>query len=157
MTYTLGDGDLWNSCWELLEDEEKIEARATMRREALASHEKGRDLSEAEITERAAKMVLGPGGNLLYTFGHDNTYYDIWDILSDEEQHEARLQIQTSSFTTRGAGSLTTTESVRLTAQYICTEKLNVDPSAAGMEAPLQVRTTKSIRRERMREGTVST
>ena len=38
-------------------------------------------------------MGLGPGGSSLYRLGNGETYYDIWDILNDVEQHDARLQI----------------------------------------------------------------
>ena len=71
MTYRLGGGPLWYSCWELLEDEEKIEARAAMRR----AKKEGADLGQAESTERAVKMDLGPGGDTLYRLGHGDTYY----------------------------------------------------------------------------------
>jgi hypothetical protein len=108
MTYRLAGGPLWNSCWQLLDEEEKVEVRATMRREALAAckkgaeeslevearatmreealavKEKGADVSKAEVTERAAKMGLGPNGRLLYTFGHGNLYYPVWHLLSSE-------------------------------------------------------------------------
>ena len=71
MTYRLGGGPLWYSFWELLEDEEKIEARAAMRR----AKKEGADLGQAESTERAVKMDLGPGGDTLYRLGHGDTYY----------------------------------------------------------------------------------
>ena len=72
-------------------------------------------------------MGLGPGGSSLYRLGNGETYYDIWDILNDVEQHDARLQIQASAFTTRGVGSLTKAESASLAAEYICAAKMNAD------------------------------
>ena len=127
VTYRLGGGALWNSSWEFLEDEEKIEVRTTMHRETLVVSQKGRDLCKAELTKCATKMGLGPGGNALYIFGHGNTYYDIWDTLSDPEQHETRLKMQAISFTTCWAGSITTTESVSIGAQYICAAEMHTD------------------------------
>ena len=62
-------------------------------------------------------MVLGPNGHQLYKFGHGSMYYDIWDMLTDVEQDEARLQMKAISFTTIGAGSLTKAENASLAAQ----------------------------------------
>ena len=98
-----------------------------MRRNALTVRKKGQDKTRAEITECATKMGLGPNGANVYRFGHGNVFYDIWELLSDEEQHQARLQIQASSFTTCGACSLTTAERVSVDAQYICAEKMNAE------------------------------
>ena len=50
-------------------------------------------------------------------------YYPIWDLLNDEEQDEARLQMQTNLTATRGRSSVTETDS--LDAAYICAEKMN--------------------------------
>ena len=72
-------------------------------------------------------MGLGPGGSSLYRLGNGETYYDIWDILNDAEQHDARLQIQATAFTARGEGSLTKAESASLAAQYICAAEMNAD------------------------------
>jgi hypothetical protein len=84
MTYRLTGEWLFYSCWELLDQDEKVEARATMREEALTMKEKGADVSKTEVTERAAKMGLGPNGRLMYTFGHGNLYDPIWHLLSSE-------------------------------------------------------------------------
>jgi hypothetical protein len=52
MTYRLAGGPLWNSCWQLLDDEEKVEVRATMRREALAACKKGAEESLEVVKKR---------------------------------------------------------------------------------------------------------
>jgi hypothetical protein len=178
MTYRLGGGPLWYSCWTLLDDREKVDARATMTQAC----PKSRDLGVTEMMKRVAKMVLGPNGLHLYKFGHGSMYYDIWDILTDVEQVEARLQMKAIAFTTNAAGSLSKAENASLAAQYICAENMNADHElfihpafyshrlhhavsvwctgryiektrAGWMEARMQVRATKSIRGERQRKA----
>jgi hypothetical protein len=70
-------------------------------------------------------MGLGPEGPTLYTFGHGDMYYDIWDLLSKEEQDEVRLQMQENIFTTPGVDSPTTVESSSRDTQYIWSEERN--------------------------------
>ena len=62
MTYRLGGGGLWYSCWELLDEDEKAEARGTMRREALDAD----SLGKSEQAKRALEMGLGPKAHMTY-------------------------------------------------------------------------------------------
>ena len=51
----------------------------------------------------------------------------MWNLLSEEEHHEARLHMQAHSFAKRSAGSITAAESNRLDAAYVCAEEMSAD------------------------------
>ena len=94
MAYRLRGGKLWHSCWQLLQDDEKIEARATMRREALTSQKEASTPGSTERAKREEAMGLDTN---TYSFGLGNLYYPIWDILTNTEKDEARAIIRASA------------------------------------------------------------
>ena len=104
MTYRLGGGPLWYSCWVLLDEGEKQEARARMRGEARAACKKSGGEGTPTSTQRAQEMGLGENEMMLYTMGSGAMYYDIWDLLDDGEQETLRLQMQTNLTVSSGVG-----------------------------------------------------
>ena len=90
MTYRLGDGPMWYSVWELLEDEEKIETRRTMTRVGSGSHKKGSLETEKVVKKRLDKMGMDEDKVMTYRMGGDPLWYSVWELLEVEEKIEAR-------------------------------------------------------------------
>jgi hypothetical protein len=124
MVYRLGGGSTWYEFWGLLTTEQKRECRALMREEAQIKMEEVGRLGVAEQAQRVTEMGLP--SNIVYSLGHCHVYYAIWHLLEQREKEEAREQIRSNIFATRGAGSITTGRHSSLDAEYICAAKMHV-------------------------------
>jgi hypothetical protein len=85
MSWRLDGGSLWDTCWELFDEIDKIEARQEIRRTVLEARKKDVVESEKNVKERLRTMGMGEDEVMSWRLGGGDLWWSYWELFDESE------------------------------------------------------------------------